>query len=263
MYDFWEIIGLLIATGVGMGCGSYATMPYYRLPNGVPCGGKWTGKRSACPSCGKKLRTRDLFPVLNWLWTRGQCYNCQAMVNPVYFFIEFSCTLISILLFMKFGFDQMYIIAMGLAVCLIIASATQYSYQVIPDALLVVMIMFGFLYRTILDGQIYDMTYTFALAVICGLVFAHFYEKKEGRKIKNFGLLKLFAVTGIWLSTGQFMFYLVAVLLVSIFVIIFDRISGRSTTMVYGGVLSAPFLLIIFFPNLHIAAVKMIQSGGI
>ncbi len=251
-----------------MGCGSYATMPYYRLPNGIPCAGRWIGERSACPSCGKKLRTRDLFPVFNWLWTKGQCFNCQAVVNPVYFFIEFSCMLLSILLYMRFGFDQIYIIAFGLAVCLVILAATQYSYQVIPDPVLIVIIMFGLIYRTIHDGQIYDMVQSFALAILAALLFARIYEKLEkvGRKtkkIKNYGLLKLFATSGIWFSQAQVIFYILALFAAYVCTLIFARLFGRSAALLLGGVLAVPYLLIVFYPTLPQAFLKTIISGGI
>lgn len=245
MAEFLNILGLLIAIGVGMGCGSYATMPYYRLPNGIPCGGKWTGKKSACPKCKVTLRTRDLFPVLNWLWTHGKCFKCGAKVNPVYFFIEFTCTLLSVLLYTKFGFDQMYIITMGLAVCLVILAATQYSYQDIPDAVLIVMVMFGFLYRTILDGQIYDMVYSFALAVLCALIFAHLYEKFKGKKIKNYGLLKLLAVAGIWFGAGQVIKYIVVGLLLVSIVNLLTKFSKQKPEIFYGLALAIPFILVI------------------
>lgn len=206
--EFLDILSFLLVIGVGMGCGSYATMPYYRLPNDIACAGKWIGKKSACPKCKVQLRTRDLFPVFNWLLTRGKCFKCGNQVTPVYFFIEFSCMMASILLYFKYGFDQMYTITLGMAVCLVILAAQDFTYQIFHDKVLVPLFMFGLLYRVILDGQIYDMILTFAAGVYVSLILAKLYEKKYGKEVKNWSYLKFIPIVGIYFNGWELMYFL-------------------------------------------------------
>jgi len=208
-----EIIGFLLAFGVGMGCGSYATMPYYRLPNGEACAGKWVGKKSHCTKCGIQLRTRDLIPILNWIGTRGKCYGCGIKINPVYFFIESSVTLLSVLAYLAFSFEQYYILILILATALVIASATDFSYRVVPDQVLVVIVMTGFLWRSLHDGQIYDMVQTFVLMVLLGLMFSALYEKKTGSPLASYRYIKIMVAAGIWLNYIGVAYYLGGVIL--------------------------------------------------
>lgn len=241
---FGDIIGILIAIGVGMGCGSYSTMPYYRLPSGEACAGKWLGKKSHCTNCNTQLRTRDLLPVLNWLLTRGKCQFCGAKISGVYFFIEFTIVLISVLLFLKFGFEymQFYIITLGLGCCLVILTATDYTYKTMPDPVLVVAVMFGFLYRALMDGQIYDMVFTFTIAVLSGLIYATIYKRITGREFKNYGYLKLIAIAGIWLNFISFMFFIVLAGILAFAI--------RKTPIPLAAAITLPFMLIIYFPEL-------------
>ena len=179
--ELWIIIEFFLALGIGMGVGSWSTMPYYRLPREEPCAGKWVGKKSHCVHCGVQLRTRDLVPIFNWLGTRGKCFNCGKPVNPVYFFIELGCTLVSLWVWSVYGLaDQFYILTLGLGACLVILCATEYSYRKMPDQVLVVMVMLGFLYRALTDGQIYDMVVSFTLMVLLCFAYARWWEKMRG-----------------------------------------------------------------------------------
>ena len=85
-----ETLGLLIAIVLGLGFGSYSTMPYYRLPNKVPCAGRWVGEKSACPQCGVQLRQRDYIPLFNWLITMGKCFSCGKKIDPTYLVLELT-----------------------------------------------------------------------------------------------------------------------------------------------------------------------------
>lgn len=206
-----EILGYLMAFGVGLGVGSYSTMPYYRLPNKEPCAGKWIGKKSHCTVCNAQLRTRDLVPVFNWLGTRGKCYSCKTPINPVYFFIELSCTIISVITWAHFGMadPHFWLITLGLGACLVIASATDYTYKVIPDPLFVVMALLAFLYQSNSFDAFFDMVYVFTCAVMLALVIAKLYPKILGKELVNYRYLKLLAVAGLWLTLKQFGIFLV------------------------------------------------------
>lgn len=37
--------------------------------------------RSECASCGRSLQTRDLVPILSWIWLRGKCRACRAPIG--------------------------------------------------------------------------------------------------------------------------------------------------------------------------------------
>lgn len=243
------IIGLLLAIGLGMGCGSYATMPYYRLPTGEPCAGRWFGKRSHCTACGHKLRTIDLFPVFNWLLTFGKCHFCGHRISPVYFFIEFSCMLFSALLYLQFGFTDAYLLTMGMMVCLVILTATDYSYRMMPNAVLLVLLMFGLLHRALLDDTLFHMVQSTALAILIGLAYRDLYKKITGTPITNYAYLKLIAIAGIWFPYPTFFTFLISAILLTCTLHLFRQWHGTTTHPRFGIAFTAPMLWHAFFPT--------------
>lgn len=83
---FRAIIGAII----GASLGSFGTMLAYRVPRRLSI----VTPRSHCPSCNITLTTRDLFPLLSWLFLRGECRHCHAKIGNQYLWIEVACTLI-------------------------------------------------------------------------------------------------------------------------------------------------------------------------
>ncbi len=240
-----QALGFLLAVGIGLGCGSYATMPYYRLPRGEACAGRWIGKKSHCVVCDAQLRTRDLIPVFNWLLTRGKCQFCSMKINPVYFFIELSITLCSVLIYLRYGFGdaQYYLLLLGLACCLVIMTATDYSFRVMPDPVFVVMVMLALPYRVLLDGQIYDMIQTFVLATLIALASARLTEKYCATPIPNYRYLKLIAIAGLWFGYGQFFLWLgVAGILFAML-----TAAGRGRPVLPALAPTLPFLLVLLY----------------
>lgn len=59
--------------------------------------------RSCCPHCKKVLRWYDLFPVLSYLFLRGQCQFCHQKISPEYPLVEIlMATLIGYLFWQSF-----------------------------------------------------------------------------------------------------------------------------------------------------------------
>jgi prepilin signal peptidase PulO-like enzyme (type II secretory pathway) len=71
---------------VGSMLGSFLNVVVHRLPAGrsVVFG------RSACPSCGTRIRPRDNIPILGWLLLGGRCSQCGALIDPRYPLVEAS-----------------------------------------------------------------------------------------------------------------------------------------------------------------------------
>jgi prepilin signal peptidase PulO-like enzyme (type II secretory pathway) len=194
--DIWFWLGFLLAFGMGLGCGSYATMPYYRLPNGIPSAGKWLGKKSFCPSCNVQLRTRDLVPVFNRLWHRGKCFNCGAPIPLTYWLIEFFCTVLSVFFYIKHGFTEYYLVDYAVSVCLVILTATEMRYRSIPRQLLIVMLLFGLLRLDI--AQIFDVVMCFFALLMVSLGMIRSWEKRYDQTLQDFGVWQLFCLLPVW-----------------------------------------------------------------
>lgn len=200
LFTEYPLIGYLLALFFGLGCGSYATMPAYRLPRGEAAGGRWVGPRSKCPSCGTQLRTRDLVPVFNWLLTQGKCHFCGAKVSLNYLFIEASCTAISLLLYWRFGFSDQYLLLMGLGTCLVILLSTDWLHAMFPKPILFAIAFLGVMYRVLQDGMLFYMVNSAVMAFLAAFAVKGFIEDKRKQKVKRPDYLWFVALCGIWLD---------------------------------------------------------------
>ncbi len=240
---FGTILGYLFALGIGLGCGSYATMPYYRLYHKEPCAGKWLGRRSHCTHCGTKLRTRDLIPVFNWLLHRGACYFCKAKISPVYFFIELSCTCASLLLWWRFGLDMhvYYILGLILFTCLIIITATDYSYHYVPDAILLTMIITGALLQP--PEQFDWMAITFCYSAIIFMCFSQWYAKRY-QPIKSYRYMKYMVVASVFFPGAEYLLFLALIIPGLLLVLVLGKLCKWQTPYPYAGAISLSYALL-------------------
>ncbi len=202
-------LGAVLAFVFGMGCGALTTMPYYRLPNGMPAGGKWTGKRAHCPACGVKLRTRDMVPIFNWLGHRGKCFNCGAKISPVYFWLEFSGAVLSVLFYLKYGFSEWFVIYYGLSLLLILQSAIDYSYRKVVTPLLVLNVLLAFLAMP--PSAFFDQMHVFIVVILALLAFVGVWEKMKNATFQQYDYLKLIAISGLWMSYLEAFLFLAGV----------------------------------------------------
>ncbi len=246
-----------LAFGFGLAFGSYATMPYYRLPRGEPCAGRWIGIRSRCPSCGTQLRTRDLLPVFNWLLTLGKCQFCGVKISPMYFFVEFSVLMCSLLAWWRYGlFDpvlsQYYVLSFGLGVCLVILMATDRdTFHVIPGQVLVVIAMLGMIWRVMQDGMLHPMVQTSVIAGIIALIAGRAWERMTGKEIKNYGHFKLYALAGVWFHFWQLMFFTGFFLLFAAPLWLYNSgVSGKKQHLPLAIPLAIAYLLLVLFPDM-------------
>jgi leader peptidase (prepilin peptidase)/N-methyltransferase len=76
-----QFFGIIISAAFGAIFGSYATLFAYRLPLNESCFGRYFGPKSRCPQCDTIIRTRELIPLVNWLFTLGRCKNCQTKIR--------------------------------------------------------------------------------------------------------------------------------------------------------------------------------------
>lgn len=75
---------LLVIIGAVMG--SFITCAVHRVPRGESL---WYPS-SQCPSCGVRLGVLDLVPVFSWLWSRGRCRHCRAVIPVRYLLLELA-----------------------------------------------------------------------------------------------------------------------------------------------------------------------------
>ena len=74
----------VISALIGLVCGSFFGLLYYRIPNNKD----FIFGRSVCTSCNEPLSYLDLIPVVSWIILKGRCRYCKNDISLSYIIIE-------------------------------------------------------------------------------------------------------------------------------------------------------------------------------
>jgi leader peptidase (prepilin peptidase) / N-methyltransferase len=94
--------------------------------------------RSACPTCGHKLKAFELIPVLSYLLQGGKCRGCKSRISPIYPFIEGLTGILFVLAPYQIGWSWELIVAWSLISVFMIILVSDIHYMIIPDKILIV-----------------------------------------------------------------------------------------------------------------------------
>src|SRR5690349_21114291 len=82
--------------GLGTAFGSFLNVVVYRMPLGLPVG----GRSSHCPGCHRLIPWYDNVPILGYLRLRGRCQCREHSISPRYPLVEATVGLLFITLMM-------------------------------------------------------------------------------------------------------------------------------------------------------------------
>lgn len=110
-----QIIIPILIFFLGASVGSFLSVAIYRIQKNKP--GIIFG-HSFCPSCKKRLRARDLIPIISYIILRGKCGFCKKSFSPHYLYLEVITGLVFLALYFRFPFMEfatMETLAMSMA----------------------------------------------------------------------------------------------------------------------------------------------------
>ena len=248
-----QLFGTILAAIFGAIFGSYATLFAYRLPLGESCFGRYFGPKSRCPQCDTVIRTRELIPLINWLFTLGRCKTCQTKIPRTHLFIEATTTILFVLCYVKFSFGQEFIIYSMISVGLVILLATDFTHKIFPQQVLNFILMIGLANRVLQDQNIIDVIFSAAIGVIFSVIFYQiFYKKTNGlfaSEHQSFDYTKFILIVAVCLPMHIFLFYFFAVMLILTMFLIFD-VPNKRRRANFGYALIIPFFwLMLYSPN--------------
>jgi len=208
---------------------------------------------SKCVSCGSRLGAIDLVPLLSFLWLRGKCRRCGALISWKYFTVELLAGLVFVMLFTRFGFEWRTVIYFILASILIIASFIDFEHRIIPNGLIIAGI------AVVLPANILGINITFhdgiygfiAGAGILGVIalISLFVLKKEGM---GGGDIKLMAMTGLFIGWKLTLLSLMLAIYTAAFVILLFiafKALKRGDHIPFGPFLSIGIITALLFGN--------------
>lgn len=133
------VASLFFIFGVLMG--SFLNVVALRYNTGRPPTG-----RSACFSCGKKLKAVELIPVVSYLCLCGRCSQCKSKISPQYPLVEFVTGLLFVLMYW-YQSQSLVLLAYYLIISCLLVVITVYDirHMIIPDGLVFAFIGLGLL----------------------------------------------------------------------------------------------------------------------
>ena len=212
-------LGYIFAAMFGAIAGSYATLFIYRIPISESCFGRYFGPKSRCPNCGKIIRTRELIPVINWLFTRGKCVNCHNAIPKRYLCAEILSTILYVICYYKYGFSEDFILYSLLMSAFVVLLITEWNFHKFYDAILYIILTISLVIRSLKDGQIIDLLFYISISLFLAAIFYKFLKSQFfASKLEDLQILqyaKFLIISSILLPFVWFIYYFILLLIFS------------------------------------------------
>ena len=237
----YVLCGIIWSLACGFAVGNYACSLVHRLPRGK----LMLDKTPYCGNCGTLLQTKDLFPVFSALWLRHKCRYCKQPFPVSHTWTELLVGLLFVLAFFQHGYGEHFILIAFIGVFLITLAAIEANDDVIIGKILLCLVVFGMIYRTLVDGSIFG----FVQSGLTGLIVSAFLWRKEVKKVGHVYMLppKAQMVAAGALCVGQQQMMLFAALMLAFTAFFFLLACLRHKKLA----LSVPFGLAVILPLLY------------
>jgi len=121
--------------------GSFLNMLIYRLPLKLSL---TNPKRSICPNCNSVIKWYENIPIISYILLKGRCSNCNNKISIFYPIVEFITSIVTYLIYLKYGLTYDFIIFILLFYILIVLSFIDFRYKAVPDYLLILSLIVSF-----------------------------------------------------------------------------------------------------------------------
>ncbi|MDI6743229.1 MAG: prepilin peptidase [Smithella sp.] len=198
---FLNVVAFIFGSAVG----SFLNVCIFRLPAKTSI----IKPGSRCPNCLKPLRFYDNIPIISYILLRGKCRDCGEKISWRYPLVELLTGLLTVMLFLKFGFTVEFFVFFLFVAVLIVITFIDLDHQIIPDILTLPGIPLFFLAAVFLVKVPWLEA---LLGLIIGggtlLVIALAYELIAKREGMGGGDIKLLAMIGGFLGWKSLIFIL-------------------------------------------------------
>jgi prepilin signal peptidase PulO-like enzyme (type II secretory pathway) len=176
--------------------GSFANMLIHRLPLQEEV----VKTPSHCPKCSGRLGFKNLIPLLSYLWQRGKCHECKAVISSRYFWVELACALLFALIAYQHGVTPLAFLLCAVGLTLVILIAIDLEHMIIPDEIQIALVVLGIGYVWLTDASWVNAFMLAATGVLFGLFLRWLmfvWKKREGL---GWGDVKFLGVAGLYLD---------------------------------------------------------------
>ena len=230
---------LVLCVILGLCMGSALNCLAWRIANKK----SWTKGKSICPACRHELHTRDLIPLLSYIFSKGKCRYCGEKISPRYPLTELGLAVIFVAVFLRYGFTLYTLDIMVLASCLFTLSLIDLDTMTIPDRFLIIpaacQLVYAYYY-----GGFASVWYALWHGLTLGgavLLISLFMDKVLKKESMGGGDIKLLFVLGLFLDLPECLLLLVFSCVLGLVIALLLRRSEKAFP--FGPALSAGMLL--------------------
>lgn len=230
---------LVLCVILGLCMGSALNCLAWRIANKK----SWTKGKSICPACRHELHTRDLIPLLSYIFSKGKCRYCGEKISPRYPLTELGLAVIFVAVFLRYGFTLYTLDIMVLASCLFTLSLIDLDTMTIPDRFLIIPAVCQLVYAYYYGGFA-SVWYALWHGLVLGgavLLISLFMDKVLKKESMGGGDIKLLFVLGLFLDLPECLLLLVFSCVLGLVMALLLRRSEKAFP--FGPALSAGMLL--------------------
>jgi leader peptidase (prepilin peptidase)/N-methyltransferase len=211
--------------------------------------------RSACPSCKAPITALQNIPLISWVFLRGRCARCGAVISLRYPLVELLTGILSAWVAAQFGFGFPALAALILTWFLIALTVIDIDHQLLPDSLTLPLLWLGLALslwgphggapvpvdvRSSLGGAVAGYLSLWSVY--------HLFRLVTGKEGMGYGDFKLFAALGAWLGWQMLLPVILIAAVVGALVgiaLLMLRRQSRATPIAFGPFLAAAGWLVL------------------
>ncbi len=238
---FYSIVVFVFGAAIG----SFLNVLIYRIPRNLSI----VIPGSFCPHCKKPIKWYENIPVISFVFLKGRCSKCGALISFQYPLVELLTALLLLWSFNKYSLKIDFFFLSLFFIMLIIISGIDFTHQLIPDIISIPGIFLGMLYQFLnhhfifgLVGALFGGGLIFLIRVFGGWVY-----KKE---VMGMGDVYLVALIGAFVGFPLIIpAIFIAALIGSIAGIIYLSITrkGKDNPIPFGPFLSVAGVIVVVF----------------
>lgn len=126
-----EAVWMIAFALLGIAVGSFLNVCIDRLPENQSL----IAPPSHCSSCQKRLSFADLIPVFSYLWLRGRCRYCQAVIPGRILWVEIATGAVFAFLYWHYGFSGELAVAAFYFCLFIVLLVIDLDHHILPNRL--------------------------------------------------------------------------------------------------------------------------------
>jgi leader peptidase (prepilin peptidase) / N-methyltransferase len=202
---------------------------------------------SHCTNCKKAIPFYLNVPLISFLLLKGRCHNCESSISVRYFLVELITAFVFLWIWYVLMWSMIMLIAVTLFSLLLVATAVDLEFQMIPDEVSLGGLFVGFLasslyplihgeeiwYRGLIEAAL-GAALGGGLIYLTGVI-GTFVFKKEAM---GGGDVKLLAMLGAFIGWERTLFVFLAAPLLALPLGLYIKLSKRSELIPYGPFLS-------------------------